>query len=188
MGLKLLEKYQSSTDMEFSENIKSLRESKNLTQTEVAEALEISKNTYISYEKGETQPRLNELKKLSVLYGKTISEICLESEKTTIDKALILQFEAVTKFTDEEKKCFNQVLAAMILKHHADRTERMYGGNRGPWVILYKCDECDFEDQIHCENPLAVIEQDSNHPEHSIKCPACRDGILIAKDELGVYP
>jgi transcriptional regulator with XRE-family HTH domain len=174
MVLGLLQNYHRAEDMKFHDHLKKLREDKNLTQQQVADAMEISKNTYIGYENGKTQPRVDELKKLSVFYGKTISAICLESDSRNIDKSLVLQFEAVKHFDEEEKRCFNMLVEAMVLKHHARKIEKMsqmYGD--GPWEVFYICPSCKDESIKVSRYPYEILKDNPDYHDAFQHCKNC---------------
>ena len=66
------------------EKLKSYRESKKMTQAEVAEALEIRSATVSKYESGILEPNIEALKKLSELFEVTIDEL-LNDEQDRFD-------------------------------------------------------------------------------------------------------
>ena len=66
------------------EKIKLYRESKNMTQVEVAEALGIKAATVSKYESGALEPNIEALKKLSELFEVTIDEL-LNDDKDNVD-------------------------------------------------------------------------------------------------------
>ena len=55
--------------MILSEKIKALRQRMELSQGQVAETLGLSRPTYVQIEKGEREPALSEIKKLSAIFG-----------------------------------------------------------------------------------------------------------------------
>lgn len=55
--------------------LKAARVNANLNQTQVAEALEISKNTVSSYENYKTKPDIETAKRLAKLFGLTLNDI-----------------------------------------------------------------------------------------------------------------
>lgn len=56
-------------------HLKAARVNAGLTQETVAERLEISKNTLISYEKYRSKPDIETAQKLAELYGTTVDKI-----------------------------------------------------------------------------------------------------------------
>lgn len=53
----------------FSERLKELRVSKNLTQREVALQLELATTTYSMYEQGRREPDIETIQKIAIFYG-----------------------------------------------------------------------------------------------------------------------
>ena len=73
------------------EKIKLYRESKNMTQAEVAEALGIKSATVSKYESGALEPNIEALKKLSELFEVTIDELLNdEQDRFDISKVKLL--------------------------------------------------------------------------------------------------
>lgn len=78
--------------MNLGNKIKLYRESKNMTQKEVAEILEVEAATVSKYEKGMLEPSIESLKRLSNTFGITIDELLEVDEKEfDISKINILQ-------------------------------------------------------------------------------------------------
>lgn len=188
MVLELPKKYTKGDGMQFHEHLKSLREKKGFTQTQISEALGISKNTYIGYEKGDTQPRVNELKNLSAMYGITISELCLETDSRSIDESLVMQFELVKKFNAKEKSCFNMLVEAMAFRHHAKETERISSQySKIPHELVYKCNKCKVIDCVPCEHSYEeIIGNDELKKYRDTECPdpSCHNGIMAIEGEI----
>ena len=63
-------------------NLKSLRASKNLTQDDVAEKLEMTRTTYHKKEKGTIEFKQSEMIKLSEIFNSTLNEIFLPDTVT----------------------------------------------------------------------------------------------------------
>ena len=62
------------------EKIKLYRESKNMTQGEVAEVLGVKATTISKYEAGSLEPNIESLKKLSELFGISVDELIKEDD------------------------------------------------------------------------------------------------------------
>lgn len=62
----------------FSQKLKQLRWSKNMTMREFAESLDINPNTYQQYDLGYRKPSLKLLKELVLVYNVNISDWILE--------------------------------------------------------------------------------------------------------------
>ncbi|MEH6473866.1 MAG: helix-turn-helix transcriptional regulator [Halopseudomonas sp.] len=125
MDIELLQKQTDWCDMQFHEHLKTLRQAKGLTQTQAADEIEIAKNTYVGYENGSREPRLSELKKLSSLFGMTLSELCMETDSRSVDDELVLRFQAVRQFSADELTAFNTLVEAMVIRHHANKARSL---------------------------------------------------------------
>lgn len=62
-------------EREVAITMKAARVNANLTQTEAANALQISKNTLGNYESGKTIPGIDVAKRMAELYGLTVNDI-----------------------------------------------------------------------------------------------------------------
>lgn len=102
-------------DMEFHEHLKKLRESKELTQIQVAEAVGVAKNTYIGYEKGDREPRLGELKKMAELFNVSLGELCLEAYDSGLTGWLKASFENAKKLRARDKAHLLEVINGYVL-------------------------------------------------------------------------
>lgn len=61
--------------MSFASKLKELRLSRNLTQEQLAELIEVSPRTYRSYEAGKTKPRIATIKKIVIALETTSDEL-----------------------------------------------------------------------------------------------------------------
>jgi transcriptional regulator with XRE-family HTH domain len=73
------------------------------------------------YESGETQPTLDALKRLALGLSVSTDLLVFDKDERGPDEDLRLQFEAMSKFTPEEKKIARAVIDGLILKHSANR-------------------------------------------------------------------
>lgn len=65
-------------EMNFSNNLKQLRLSKNLSQTELANKLNITKKTISHWETGYTEPSLQQLVMLSQIFEISIDDLIFD--------------------------------------------------------------------------------------------------------------
>ena len=70
-------------------NLKSLRNSRGLSQNEVAEALNVTRQTISSYETGRTEPDSETLKRLADLYNSDIYDVLYGENRTQREKAFL---------------------------------------------------------------------------------------------------
>ena len=86
----------------FSENIKALRKRKGLSQAEVAEHLEMTKQGYSLYELGKREPDFNTLKALAEFFNTDIDFLLSEYDSVSIsDSKLKFALFGDTEIDDE---------------------------------------------------------------------------------------
>ncbi|WP_157800320.1 helix-turn-helix domain-containing protein [Sporolactobacillus pectinivorans] len=61
--------------MDYGKRLKRLRESKNLSQQELADRLQLNRSTYARYELNQTQPDLETLRKIADFYDVSVDYI-----------------------------------------------------------------------------------------------------------------
>ncbi|MVB12133.1 helix-turn-helix protein [Caprobacter fermentans] len=94
---------------DFGYRLRELRESKNLTQTQVAKRLNLSKTTISGYENNIKTPSLEVLVKLSILYGASADYILgLENRKLIQIDGLTMNQEEILKILLKEFKNLNK--------------------------------------------------------------------------------
>lgn len=59
----------------FNENLKSARERRNLSQTQIADAIGVAKSTYSLYESGKREPNVQTIKKISDVLNVSADEL-----------------------------------------------------------------------------------------------------------------
>ncbi len=123
--LELLKIQTDWCDMEFHEQLRTLRNAKGVTQQQAADEIGIAKTTYIGYEKGDREPTLSVLKKMAQMFGMTLSELCMDADSRNVDENLVLLFGAVKQFDQAEMQTFTDVVEAMVIKHHANRAKSL---------------------------------------------------------------
>ena len=98
--------------MLFNEKLKMLRKEKNLTQEELAEKLNVSRQAITKWESGDGTPDIDNLKQVSVLFNTTIDELVKEEKNVT------------TKI--EEKYTYNEELEIEHTKHFDIHISQIY--------------------------------------------------------------
>ena len=107
--------------MSIQSRIIKLRKEKQLTQQDMADKIGIHVNQIRRYESGATQPSLEALKRIAVAMNVTIDWLVFEEDERGPDEDLMLQFEALSQFDEEERKVAKALLESLILKHNAKR-------------------------------------------------------------------
>lgn len=65
--------------MDIGKNIKTMRKALNMEQSELAKRLNVSNKTVSSWECGRTEPKMDMIEKLSVIFGLKKSELLEEN-------------------------------------------------------------------------------------------------------------
>ena len=78
--------------MLFNEKLKMLRKENNLTQEELAEKLNVSRQAITKWESGEGIPDIENLKQISILFNTTIDELVKEDKTITVEKKMDYSF------------------------------------------------------------------------------------------------
>ncbi len=107
--------------MGFPERLTALRTERRLTQQALADKVNVHLSQIRRYEQGETQPTLDVIRKLAIALSVSADVLIFDKTERGPDDDLRLQFEAITRFTPEEKKIATALLESLILKHDANR-------------------------------------------------------------------
>lgn len=110
--------------MAFPEHLTELRRQKNWTQADLAEASRISVPQLQRYEAGKSQPTLDVIKKLAVALGVSSDALIFDQAERGPDDDLRLQFEAIQRFSPEEKQVAKTLLESLIIRHESFRWHR----------------------------------------------------------------
>ena len=107
--------------MSIAENIKLLREEKNLMQKEVYNEIGLKPAHYNKLEKGLVEPSLDILEKLSAFYGVTIDEIVHYSKAkpkavTIEDKTAVEQVRLLSQLNEKDKSTVMNIIDTMLTK------------------------------------------------------------------------
>ena len=94
--------------MNFGDKINQLRNEKKLSLEKLAEHLDIAKSILWKYEKNQTVPSAETLKKIAAFFGVSADYLLFDiSEKENItkitDKKLLKQFEEIDKMSEDER-------------------------------------------------------------------------------------
>ncbi|EPI2027063.1 helix-turn-helix domain-containing protein [Vibrio vulnificus] len=95
--------------------IKELRDSRNLSQEDVAKALKMAKSTYIKYEKGSQSPQLETLETIADFYGVHVCEL-ISSDEPTLNRRLKSKLSLIDKLNDNEKESVILLIEGLIFR------------------------------------------------------------------------
>jgi len=105
----------------FAKRLAAFRKEKGFTQQELAKRAGVKVLQISRYESGSAQPSLEVIKKLAVALRVSADRLLFEDHERGPDEDLRLQFEAIARFSAEEKRVIKAMLEGMILKHEAKR-------------------------------------------------------------------
>jgi len=105
----------------FSKRLAQIRKQRGLTQQALAELIGMNAMQIHRYEAGNTQPTLEAIRKLSIELNVTADELIFEEHERGPNEDLKLQFEAISKFEEAEKRMITEILDGLILKREAKR-------------------------------------------------------------------
>ena len=105
-----------------------LRKERGLTQQALADRVECHVQQLKRYEAGSSQPTLEVIRKLATALSVTSDQLLFGKDERGPDDDLRLQFEAISRFDDDEKRVVRSVLEGMILKHEVRRWQSTSGG------------------------------------------------------------
>lgn len=111
----------SHTENGFSQRLAALRKERSLTQQQLSERVGVHVQQLKRYEAGSSQPTLDVIRNLAVALGASADLLLFGKDERGPDDDLRLQFEAVSRFSAEEKKVIKSLLDSMILTHEARR-------------------------------------------------------------------
>ena len=106
--------------MNIGDNIKRVREAKNLNQKEVITAIDMGAAMYSRIESGKTEPSLSTLEKIAKALGVSLTELIQADESmsdvNSVDKSLMEKLRLMEALSDEERKTIYTMLDAFIGK------------------------------------------------------------------------
>jgi transcriptional regulator with XRE-family HTH domain len=105
--------------MSLSDNIKAIREEKNLKQIEVATHIGVDKSAYSKIEKGMRSITVDELQKMAQLFNLTTDQILnydgnIPKEITIEDKTAVEQMRLIGQLEEEDKQTIFRLIDKML--------------------------------------------------------------------------
>ena len=111
----------SQTENDFAQRLAFLRKQRSFTQQQLSERVGVHVQQLKRYEAGSSQPTLDVIRNMAGALGVTADQLLFGKDERGPDEDLRLQFEAVSRFSAEEKKVLRSLLDSMILTHEARR-------------------------------------------------------------------
>jgi len=105
--------------MSLADNIKHIREEKNLKQIEVANYIGVDKSAYSKIEKGTRSLSIEELQKMAKLFHMTTDKILnydgkIPKEVIIEDKTAIEQMSLISQLDEEDKQTIYSIIDKML--------------------------------------------------------------------------
>ncbi len=110
--------------MAFPQRLVALRKQQNLTQQALAELVGVHLTQIQRYEKGDTQPTLEVIRKLALALAVSADALVFDAGERGPSDDFKLQFEAVQQLPAEDQRAIKAMLDGMIVKH---RTKQLVG-------------------------------------------------------------
>lgn len=107
--------------MGFPERLAKIRKDKNISINELAEMIELHHTQLRRYEKAESQPTLDVLRKLAIALNVPGDALLFDEEERKPPVDFLLQFDALLELNEEEKKVVRAVLDGLVLRHQAKK-------------------------------------------------------------------
>ena len=109
-----------SNYMNIGEQIKKIRTAKNLSQKEVALALEMDQAQFSRIENGKTDPAFSAIEKIAKALGGGLAELVnaddIFTDVNSYDKSVIEKMALVDQLEEKEKTAFFSILDALVSK------------------------------------------------------------------------
>lgn len=119
---------QVASNVNFPQRLAERRKLHNLTQQQLADRIGMHVVQLRRYEAGTSQPTLDVICNLATALQVSADMLLFGKDERGPDDDLRLQFEAVSRFDEEEKRVVRSLLEGMILKHEARRWQSVSNG------------------------------------------------------------
>jgi transcriptional regulator with XRE-family HTH domain len=107
--------------MGFPERLAKIRKERNLGFPELARLSDIHATQLRRYEKGDSQPTLEALKKLAIALNVPGDRLLFDDDERKPPEDFLLQFQALSQLEPEDKKAIRSVIDGLLLRHQAKK-------------------------------------------------------------------
>ena len=118
--------------MSFSKRLSKIRKDKKMTQQVMADTIGIHVSQIKRYESGETQPSLEVLRKIALALNISADMLLFDEAEREPADDLKMRFEALDKFSDEEKMIAKTLLDSLICLLYTSPSPRDLSTSRMP--------------------------------------------------------
>jgi transcriptional regulator with XRE-family HTH domain len=105
--------------MGFPERLAKIRKEKNLSVPDLARLSSIHAVQLRRYEKGESQPTLDALRKLATALNVPGDLLLFDEEERRPPESFLLQFNALTQLSPEDQKSIRTIIDGLLMRHQA---------------------------------------------------------------------
>jgi len=105
--------------MGFPERLTKIRTEKNLSVPDLARLTSIHAVQLRRYEKGESQPTLDVLRKLATVLNVPGDMLLFDDEERRAPENFLLQFNALTQLSFEDQKSLRAIIDGLLMRHQA---------------------------------------------------------------------
>lgn len=113
------ENFNLGSEMSISNAIKQIRTERNLKQEDVAEAINVSVQTYSKWESGKTEPKASQIVELSKILNTSVDRLLFDREDSDIDRALMHNLKRVSQLRPRDKAMIIEMIDAICYREHA---------------------------------------------------------------------
>jgi transcriptional regulator with XRE-family HTH domain len=107
--------------MGFADRLAKIRKERKLGFNELAKMIDIHSTQLRRYEKGESQPTLDVLRKLAIALNVPGDMLLFDEDERQPPTDFLMQFEALAQLTPEDKKAVRAMIDGMLIRHQAKR-------------------------------------------------------------------
>jgi transcriptional regulator with XRE-family HTH domain len=118
----------AASPLDFPQRLAEFRKRHGITQAQLAECIGTHVVQLRRCKAGSSQPTLDVIRKLATALQVSADLLLFGKDERGPDEDLRLQFEAVSRFNEEEKRVVRSLLEGMILKHEARRWQTVSNG------------------------------------------------------------
>lgn len=105
--------------MSFPERLERIRKERNLSVPDLARLSTIHAVQLRRYEKGESQPTLEALRKLAIALNVSGNTLLFDDEEQQPPESFILQSKAINQLSSEDQKSIRTMIDGLLMRHQA---------------------------------------------------------------------
>lgn len=107
--------------MGFDDRLAKIRKERKLGFNDLAKMIGIHSTQLRRYEKGESQPTLDVLRKLAVALNVPGDMLLFDEDERQPPDDFLMQFEALAQLNTEDKKAVRAMIDGMLIRHQAKK-------------------------------------------------------------------